>query len=228
MHSVGFLLATAIALQLITGLLLAMQYFPDFALGYTSVRTLTLDTTLGYLMQSLHANNASLVMLMLYVHMLRTLHYSHTSHRLATIGFTLAILLTATCFTGYTLASCQMSYWAAAVILRMLSVLPTFGNTLADYVLAGPSPNSLTLRRFLTAHTLLPFLVTALLLAHVLDLHTVSSAGDSTLRLDVPRTSEVEFHRFVLARDALALTAYATALLLATLVLPELLLHPDT
>lgn len=95
MHSLGFLLA--IALHLFTGLLLAMQYFPDFALGYTSVRTLTLDTILGYFMQPLHANNASLVMLLLYAHMLRTLHYSHTSHRLATIGFTLATILTATC-----------------------------------------------------------------------------------------------------------------------------------
>lgn len=91
----------------------------------------------------------------------------------------------------------------------MFSVIPLYGDTLADYILAGPSPNSMTLRRIFTLHVILPFLCIAVFFIHVLDLHQVSSAGDTTYRLDVPRDSEYDFHRIVLARDTTALLLYA-------------------
>jgi quinol-cytochrome oxidoreductase complex cytochrome b subunit len=138
------------------------------------------------------------------------------------------ILLIAVCFTGYTLAACQMSYWAAAVIFRMLSVIPVVGDRLADYILAGPTPWSMTIRRIFTVHVILPFVTLAVIFAHLLELHTAGSVGDFVTRLDVPRSDELDFHRLVWSRDVLALLLYLWFAYLLVFVYPEWLLHPDT
>ena len=100
----------SIASQLVTGFILACQYSPGFVEGYTSVRCLINDTSFGYLVQSLHANGAAIVMATLFLHMTRTLWYGHSTPRLAMYGFVILVLLIGVCFTGYTLAACQMSY----------------------------------------------------------------------------------------------------------------------
>jgi len=227
-HSLGFFVGAAIGVQLVSGFVLACQYVPGFADGYAAVRVIVNDTAFGYLVQALHGNGAAIVMAGLFLHMLRTLWYGHTTPRLALYGFVLLIFLIAVCFTGYTLAACQMSYWAAAVIFRMLSVIPFVGDRLADYILAGPSPWDMTLCRIFTVHVILPFVVLAFIIIHVLELHAAGSAGDSTIRLDVHRVDEADFHRLVWARDVLALLLYCIAAGVFVFVYPEWLLHPDT
>lgn len=196
-HSLGFFVGLAIGVQLVTGVVLACQYVPGFAGGYTAIRQIVNGTAFGYLVQALHGNGAAIVMAALFLHMLRTLWYGHTTPRLSLYGFILLILLIAVCFTGYTLAACQMSYWAAAVIFRMLSVIPFVGDRLADYILAGPSPWDMTIRRIFTLHVILPFVVLAFIIIHVLELHAAGSAGDFATRLDVHRVDEADFHRLV-------------------------------
>jgi len=227
-HSLGFFVGIAIGMQLVSGFVLACQYVPGFVGGYTAVRQLVNDTAFGYLVQALHANGAAVVMAALFLHMLRTLWYGHTTPRISLYGFILLILLVAVCFTGYTLAACQMSYWAAAVIFRMLSVIPFVGDRLADYILAGPAPWDMTLCRIFTVHVILPFVVLAFIIVHVLELHSAGSAGDFSTRLDVHRVDESDFHRLVWARDTLALLLYCAVTYVLVFVFPELLLHPDT
>lgn len=211
-----------------TGVLLACQYGPGFDVGYLSLRSLVADTILGYLVQSMHANGASVVMAMLFYHLLRTHWYGHSSARLGFYGAVMLVLLVAVCFTGYTLAASQMSYWAAAVIFRMFSAIPVYGDALVEWLLAGTTPSSYTLYRIFVLHVLLPFVVLLLILLHVFDLHQVNSSADALVRLDLPRSYECDFHPYVAARDALALCALLSALTALCCFYPEWLNHPDT
>ena len=86
----------------------------------------------------------------------------------------------------------------------------------------------MTLRRIFTLHVLLPFVTLAFMIAHILELHSASSVGDFVTRLDVPRSDELDFHRFVLSRDLLAAAVYLWSLFLLVVLYPESLLHPDT
>lgn len=55
----------------------------------------------------------------------------------------------------------------------------------------------MTIRRIFTLHVILPFVTLAVIIAHVLELHTSGSVGDFVTRLELHRTDELDFHRLV-------------------------------
>lgn len=65
-------------------------------------------------------------------------------------------------------------------------------------------PSDDTLTRLYVLHVILPFLLLAVILLHVLDLHLVASAGDTLPRIDISRNHESDFDRMILLRDLLA------------------------
>jgi ABC-type sugar transport system permease subunit len=62
----------------------------------------------------------------------------------------------------------QMSLWGATVITNLLSAIPIVGQDLVELIWGGYSVSNATLNRFFSLHFLLPFLLAALVMAHMI------------------------------------------------------------
>jgi len=63
------------AIQIITGVFLAMHYTPHTALAFQSVEHIMVDVKNGYLIRYMHANGASMIFILMYIHLARGLYY---------------------------------------------------------------------------------------------------------------------------------------------------------
>nr|YP_008994706.1 cytochrome b [Cetorhinus maximus]AGZ90499.1 cytochrome b [Cetorhinus maximus]AHJ90688.1 cytochrome b [Cetorhinus maximus]AIU56499.1 cytochrome b [Cetorhinus maximus]AIU56512.1 cytochrome b [Cetorhinus maximus]AIU56525.1 cytochrome b [Cetorhinus maximus] len=217
----GSLLGLCLLIQIITGLFLAMHYTADVSLAFSSVVHICRDVNYGWLIRNIHANGASLFFVCIYFHIARGLYYgSYLYKETWNIGVILLFLLMATAFVGYVLPWGQMSFWAATVITNLLSAFPYIGDTLVQWIWGGFSIDNATLTRFFTFHFLLPFLITALMIIHVLFLHETGSNNPMGLNSDMDKIS---FHPYFSYKDMLGFFTLIILLGILTLFLPNLL-----
>lgn len=70
-----------------------------------------------------------------------------------------------------------MSLWGATVITNLMSAIPWVGQDIVEFLWGGFSVNNATLNRFYALHYILPFVLAALALMHLIALH--DSAGSN-------------------------------------------------
>lgn len=177
----GSLLALCLIIQIVTGVTLAMHYTPSVAEAFNSVEHIMRDVNNGWLVRYLHANTASAFFFLVYLHIGRGLYYgSYKSPRTLTwaIGTVILIIMMATAFLGYVLPYGQMSLWAATVITNLMSAIPWIGQDIVEFIWGGFSVNNATLNRFFALHFLLPFVLAALVLMHLIAYHDVVGSGN--------------------------------------------------
>nr|QOS14281.1 cytochrome b [Perodicticus potto] len=221
----GSLLGLCLIIQIMTGLFLAMHYTPDTTTAFSSVTHMCRDVNYGWLIRYLHANGASMFFICLFIHIGRGLYYGSFSFlETWNIGIALLFAVMATAFMGYVLPWGQMSFWGATVITNLLSAIPYVGTTLVEWIWGGFSVDKATLTRFFAFHFILPFIITALAMTHLLFLHETGSNNPS----GIPSESDkIPFHPYYTTKDLLG--AIFLLLTLFTLVLfsPDLLGDPD-
>lgn len=177
----GSLLALCLVIQIITGVTLAMHYTPSVAEAFNSVEHIMRDVNNGWLIRYLHANTASAFFFLVYLHIGRGLYYgSYKSPRTLTwaIGTVILIVMMATAFLGYVLPYGQMSLWGATVITNLMSAIPWIGQDIVEFIWGGFSVNDATLNRFFALHFLLPFVLAALALMHLIAMHDTVGSGN--------------------------------------------------
>ena len=177
----GSLLALCLIIQIVTGVTLAMHYTPSVAEAFNSVEHIMRDVNNGWLIRYLHANTASAFFFLVYLHIGRGLYYgSYKSPRTLTwaIGTVILIVMMATAFLGYVLPYGQMSLWGATVITNLMSAIPWIGQDIVEFLWGGFSVNTATLNRFFALHFLLPFVLAALVLMHLIAYHDVVGSGN--------------------------------------------------
>jgi ubiquinol-cytochrome c reductase cytochrome b subunit len=177
----GSLLAFCLVIQIITGVTLAMHYNPNVLEAFNSVEHIMRDVNNGWLIRYLHSNTASAFFFLVYLHIGRGLYYgSYKAPRTLvwTIGTIILILMIATAFLGYVLPYGQMSLWGATVITNLLSAIPWIGQDIVEFVWGGFSVNNATLNRFFALHFVLPFVLAALALMHLIALHDSAGSGN--------------------------------------------------
>lgn len=177
----GSLLALCLIIQIVTGVTLAMHYTPSVAEAFNSVEHIMRDVNNGWLVRYLHANTASAFFFLVYLHIGRGLYYgSYKSPRTLTwaIGTVILIVMMATAFLGYVLPYGQMSLWGATVITNLMSAIPWIGQDIVEFIWGGFSVNNATLNRFFALHFLLPFVLAALVLMHLIAYHDVVGSGN--------------------------------------------------
>ena len=177
----GSLLAICLIIQIVTGVTLAMHYTPSVAEAFNSVEHIMRDVNNGWLIRYLHANTASASFFLVYLHIGRGLYYgSYKSPRTLTwiIGTVILIIMMATAFLGYVLPYGQMSLWGATVITNLMSAIPWIGQDIVEFIWGGFSVNNATLNRFFALHFLLPFVLAALVLMHLIAYHDVVGSGN--------------------------------------------------
>nr|AHD26622.1 cytochrome b [Napaeozapus insignis frutectanus] len=221
----GSLLGACLAIQILTGLFLAMHYTSDTTTAFSSVTHICRDVNYGWLIRYLHANGASLFFICLFLHVGRGLYYgSYTFIETWNIGILLLFAVMATAFMGYVLPWGQMSFWGATVITNLLSAIPYIGSTLVEWIWGGFSVDKATLTRFFAFHFILPFIIAALAIVHLLFLHETGSNNPTGLISDADK---IPFHPYYTIKDALGFFIMLLFLLSLVLFSPDLLGDPD-
>nr|QTV20885.1 cytochrome b [Anoplophora horsfieldi] len=221
----GSLLGLCLMIQIITGLFLAMHYCPNIELAFSSVAHICRDVNYGWLIRTLHANGASFFFICLYIHIGRGMYYS--SYNLIEtwmIGVTMFFFIMGTAFLGYVLPWGQMSFWGATVITNLLSAIPYLGTTIVQWVWGGFAVDNATLTRFFTLHFLLPFMITALVIIHLLFLHQTGSNNPLGTNSN---SDKIPFHPYFSYKDIMGMLIMMSLLLILTLSNPYLLGDPD-
>ena len=106
MWNFGSLLGLCLAIQLGSGIFLAMHYCAHVDLAFLSVEHIMRDVNAGWLLRYIHANGASMFFIMVYLHIGRGIYYgSYTRPRemVWNVGVIIFILMMATAFIGYVL-----------------------------------------------------------------------------------------------------------------------------
>lgn len=225
--SFGSLTGIFFVIQILTGVFLAMHYVPDVNLAFNSIEHIMRDVQYGWLLRYLHSNGASMVFILLYIHIGKGLYYKSYTHKRIPLWFSgiiIFFLMMITAFIGYVLPWGQMSFWGATVITNMVTAIPGIGQDIAYWIWGGFSLSNPTLNRFLSLHYLLPFITTAIIFLHLILLHSVGSSNP--LGID-SNPDKVGFYPYFFLKDSVALFTTFTLYTCILFFFPNLLNHPD-
>ena len=224
----GSLLATCLIIQIVTGVTLAMHYNPSVLEAFNSVEHIMRDVNNGWLIRYLHSNTASAFFFLVYLHMGRGLYYgSYRAPRTLvwTIGVVIFLLMIVTGFLGYVLPYGQMSLWGATVITNLMSAIPWIGQDIVEFLWGGFSVNNATLNRFFALHFVLPFVLAALALMHLIALHDSAGSGNP---LGVSGNYDrLPFAPYFLFKDLITIFIFFIALSILVFFMPNLLGDSD-
>jgi len=197
----GSMAGIFLAVQIVTGIFLAMHYTPHVDLAFLSVEHIMRDVNNGWLLRYLHANGASMFFGVVYIHVARGIYYgSYQKPRgfVWVVGVVILILMMATAFMGYVLPWGQMSFWAATVITNLFSAFPIVGEPIVAWLWGGFSVDNATLNRFFSFHYLLPFLIVGAVLAHLAVLHQNGSNNPLGVQAAIDK---IPFYPYFIVKD---------------------------
>src|ERR1700688_2173737 len=225
----GGILAFMLALQIVTGVVLAMHYTPHVDLAFNSVETIMRDVNFGWLLRYVHANGASMFFLAAYIHAFRGMYYgSYKEPRevLWILGVILLLLMIMTGFMGYVLVWGQMSFWAATVITNLFSAIPVFGESIVTWLWGGYAVGDPTLNRFYSLHYLLPFVIAGVVVLHLWALHMVGQNNPAGIE---PKSEKdtVAFTPYATIKDAFVLMVFCIVFGWFVFYVPNYLGHAD-
>ena len=207
----GGILSFCLAVQIVTGIVLAMHYVPTTELAFASVEKIMRDVNYGWLIRYVHANGASMFFIAVYIHMFRGLYYgSYKAPRevLWILGVLIYLLMMATAFFGYVLPWGQMSFWGATVITNLFGAIPLVGESLRTWLWGGFAVGDPTLNRFFSLHYLFPFLIAGVVILHVWALHVAGQGNPAGIEVKDPKKDTVPFTPYATIKDAFGLVLF--------------------
>ena len=220
----GSLLGLCLGIQIITGVTLAMHYNPSVAEAFNSVEHIMRDVNNGWLIRYLHSNTASAFFFLVYLHIGRGFYYgSYRSPRTLAwiIGVVILILMMGIGFLGYVLPYGQMSLWGATVITNLISAIPWIGQDIVEFIWGGFSVNNATLNRFFALHFVLPFVLAALVIMHLIAVHETAGASNP---LGTPAYYDrIPFAPYYLFKDLITIFLFMFGLSIFVFFMPNVL-----
>jgi ubiquinol-cytochrome c reductase cytochrome b subunit len=225
----GSLAGLALFIQIITGILLAMNYVPHIDMAFNSVERIMRDVNGGWFIRYTHAVGASMFFIVTYLHMARSLYYGsykYPRELLWFFGIIIFLAMMATAFLGYVLPWGQMSYWGATVITNLFSAIPFVGESIVHWLWGGYSVANPTLNRFYALHYLLPFIIAGLAVLHVWALHQFGSNNPSGVEIKTKKDT-IPFHPYYSVKDFLGFAVFAIIFFFFVFYEPNYLGHPD-
>jgi len=169
--AMGMVLAITFGILLVSGIFLLMYYQPNIETAFDSVNyTIMKEVEFGWLWRHMHAVAASVVFLIIYIHMFVGIYYGSYKKGREMIwisGMLLFVTFSAEAFSGYMLPWGQMSYWAGMVITNLFSIGSLELNGLVEWIRGDYVPGQAFLTRFFMLHVLLlPLVIMALIGLH--------------------------------------------------------------
>ena len=167
--AMGVVLVVLFKILIVSGIFLLMYYKPDINLAFDSVNyTIMQEVEYGWLWRHMHGVAASVIFLVIYIHMFTGIYYGSYKKGREIIwltGMALFGIFSAEAFSGYMLPWGQMSYWAAQVITNLFGGIPFIGEALVVWIRGDYLVADATLTRFFMLHVLLLPLAIILLIA---------------------------------------------------------------
>lgn len=159
------------AIQSVTGMFLAVYYVPSPDHAYDSIQYIMNGVAFGWLIRGIHHWGASAMVLVVFIHMLRTFFYAAYKFPREITWLTGVILLLATLgmgFTGYLLPWNQRAYWATTVGTEIPATAPLIGDLILRVMRGGYDLSAVTLARFFAVHIwFLPAIIAVLIGIHL-------------------------------------------------------------
>lgn len=221
----GSLLGLCLIIQLITGIFLAIHYTANIQLAFSRIIHICREVNNGWILRNLHANGASIFFICIYIHIGRGIYYGSFHFKKTWItGVIILFIVIGAAFIGYVLPWGQISFWGATVITRLLSAIPYLGTSLVYWLWGGFSVDNATLTRFFTFHFIIPFIILALTIIHLIFLHKTGSRNPLGLNRNLDK---IPFHPYFSFKDILGFIIIIYLLLIVVLISPNLLGDPD-
>lgn len=127
-------------------------------------------------------------------------------------------------FSGVKLLNGLQLSFVATVITTMISAVPWIGSDLVQFIWGGFTVGGATLNRFYSLHFLLPFVLSALALLHMITLHENGSGNPLGITSHYDRLPMAPYFLF---KDAVTLLSATLVLCLLVFYAPNLLGHSD-
>jgi ubiquinol-cytochrome c reductase cytochrome b subunit len=214
----GVLSIFVLALQIVTGIWLTMNYKPDAEFAFASVEYIMRDVEWGWLIRYMHSTGASAFFIVIYLHMFRALLYgSYQKPRelLWVLGMFTYLALMAEAFLGYLLPWGQMSFWGAQVIISLFGAIPFVGETLSLWIRGDFVVSDITLNRFFSLHVIaVPLAIVGLVFLHIIALHEVGSNNPDGVDIkkikgdDGKPVDGIPFHPYYTVKDSVGVIVF--------------------
>lgn len=229
MWNFGSLAGFMLLIMILTGVFLAMNYIPNVHHAFDSVERIMREVNYGWLIRYMHMNGASMFFIIVYIHIFRGLYYgSYKPPRelLWMLGVIIFLLMMATAFMGYVLPWGQMSFWGATVITNLFSAFPLIGDPIVTWLWGGFAVDNPTLNRFFALHYLLPFVIVAVSLLHMVALHQFGSNNPLGIDRKGPEDS-IPFHPYYTIKDLFGLGMFLIIYMGFVFYAPNFFGEPD-
>ncbi|MGC2209977.1 MAG: cytochrome b N-terminal domain-containing protein [Candidatus Korobacteraceae bacterium] len=158
---------TVFALQLVTGILLALIYVPSAGEAWNSLQILNHQITLGWFIRALHGWGSDFMLAIVLIHMVQVFlfgAYKFPRELTWIMGILLLLVTLGMAFTGQVLRFDQDAYWGLGIGASISSRVPVMGPLIVNLLLGGPIIGGATLSRFFALHV---FVIPGLLIAFV-------------------------------------------------------------
>jgi len=231
-YGFGVLASVVLVLQLVTGIMLTMNYKPAAAEAFASVEYIMRDVEWGWLIRYLHSTGASAFFIVVYLHMFRAMMYgSYKKPRelIWLIGMAIYFCMMAEGFFGYLLPWGNMSYWGAQVIVSLFGAVPVIGEGLAEWIRGDFYISDITLNRFFAFHVIaVPLMLLLLVVVHIMALHEVGSNNPDGIEIKEHKDANgkpidgVAFHPYHTSKDLVIILVFAILFSAVVFFAPEL------
>nr|NP_849013.1 cytochrome b6 [Cyanidioschyzon merolae strain 10D]Q85G16.1 RecName: Full=Cytochrome b6 [Cyanidioschyzon merolae strain 10D]QFV16972.1 cytochrome b6 [Cyanidioschyzon merolae]QFV17150.1 cytochrome b6 [Cyanidioschyzon merolae]BAC76175.1 cytochrome b6 [Cyanidioschyzon merolae strain 10D] len=180
-YCLGGMTLTCFLVQVATGFAMTFYYRPTVAEAFSSVEYMMTQVNFGWLIRSLHRWSASMMVLMMILHIFRvylTGGFKKPRELTWITGVILGVLTVSFGVTGYSLPWDQVGYWACKIVTGVPEAIPVVGSSLVELLRGDVSVGQATLTRFYSLHTLvLPVLSLVFMLAHFLMIRKQGISG---------------------------------------------------
>lgn len=228
----GSLALLVLVNQIITGILLTMNYKPDAQLAFDSVEYIMREVNWGWLIRYMHSTCASAFFIVVYLHMFRGIIYGSFKHPRELIwifGMFIFVALMAEAFMGYLLPWGQMSYWGAQVIISLFSAIPVIGEDLSLWIRGDYVISDATLNRFFAFHVIaVPLVLVMLVFLHIVALHEVGSNNPDGVEIKKQKDVKgipldgIPFHPYYTVKDIVGVAVFLVFFSVVIFYMPEL------
>ena len=180
-YCLGGITFTCFIIQVATGFAMTFYYRPTVTEAFASVQYIMNDVNFGWLIRSIHRWSASMMVLMMILHVCRvylTGGFKKPRELTWVTGVVLASLTVSFGVTGYSLPWDQVGYWAVKIVTGVPDAIPVVGSFIVELLRGSVSVGQSTLTRFYSLHTfVLPLLTATFMLAHFLMIRKQGISG---------------------------------------------------
>jgi quinol-cytochrome oxidoreductase complex cytochrome b subunit len=191
--------------QVVTGVLLMLYYRPSAEEAFESIEFLVTAVPFGWLVRSLHAWSANLMVFFAFLHLVTVFFmkaYRPPRELTWITGVLLLFLILAFGFSGYLLPWNQLSFFATKVGTDIAGVVPGVGEWTLRFLRGGDRVSGATLSRFYGWHVaILPAITVSVLTMHLLLVQIKGMSVPPAMDEDAQRHRAMKFFPHFALRD---------------------------